>query len=215
MEPAQFLDLIAHNTSEIIALYKPDWKCLMISRRAKISLVTKKKNLLASQFTNTCSPKTLRAFWRTQKTSIWAQKTQILTYRLRRKDGMSIWLETTFKWIGKAKYEDKPEFILAVSKDITARRNSDEMVKKFVEGVQYASDCIVMTNPTGQIILCKFGRQRNHGLHARRINRQARKRRLGGMNDSNQMFKMWICWPNKDRRLEAKQQRHKRRKTVL
>src|SRR3990172_4483911 len=143
MNTAHFLEIIAEHTGDIIALYTQDFKYFLISPSCKKVLGYDPQDLIGHSIYEKMHPEDMGRLLDDSR--------DLNTYRIQRKDGMYVWIETRMQKITDKELNEQP-MILAISKEITTRKSSEEMVKKFVEGVQYATDCIVMTNPSGQVI---------------------------------------------------------------
>ncbi len=159
MEPApisqatndHFLKIIAEYISDIVAVYSLDWRYLQVSDSCKNILGYSKEELVGKPVYEFVHAEDLANLLDNSSELVSSYMPQSLTYRMKRKDGMFIWVETTIRRVDDS-YYGKESKIIAVSKDITTRKSSEEMVKKFVEAVEYASDCIIMANIDGQVM---------------------------------------------------------------
>jgi PAS domain S-box-containing protein len=186
METAQFLQLISDNTSDIVALYSMDWKYMHVSGSTKFILGYAPEELVGHSVYENMHPEDLNAILDSTRQLNNSFKKQYLVYRLKRKDGNYVWIETILRRV-----ESNPPMVLAVSHDITTRRYSEEMVKKFVEGVQYASDCIVMANRDGKIIYVNPSAKEVTGFPPEEMIGQHANMVWGGTNDANKIVEMW------------------------
>lgn len=195
MSTAHFLEIIAEHTGDIIAIYTLDLKYFLVSISCKRILGYDQQDLIGHSFYEKMHPEDVTRVLN----SIKELSTQSITYRIQRNDDAYVWIETILQKISDKKLSAAP-MILAVSKDITTRKSSEEMVNKFVEGVQYASDCIVMTNPNGQVMyvnptvkeITGYTPEEIIGKHANVI--------WAGLNNPTEIEKMWDTLKNKKTR---------------
>ncbi|MEI6044219.1 MAG: PAS domain S-box protein, partial [Chloroflexota bacterium] len=81
------------------------------------------------------------------KTSIYSDiATQIAT-QFRRKDGSYIWLETSYRIIRDPE-TNRPPYSVGVSRDITFRKQSEEILRKWSSVFEHAQWGIAIANPT-------------------------------------------------------------------
>jgi PAS domain S-box-containing protein len=190
METAQFLQLIAENTSDIIAIYSLDWKYQQVSASCKNVLGYASEELIGHSIYEQMHPEDLNRILESNNQVTHSFKTQYLTFRTRRKDGTFVWMETVIKKVQPNNGKEKP-YVLAISRDITTRKSSEEMVKKFVEGVQYASDCIVMANPDGKIMYVNPAVKSISGYPPEEVVGQHANFIWGGLVNAEKIVEMW------------------------
>ncbi len=190
METAQFLQLVSENTSDFISIFSLNWKYVQVSSSCKNITGYSPDELINHSVHEKMHPEDLNRILSDMTQFNQSFKTQYLTYRFLRKDGSFIWVETLLKRLEIRDSNNYP-LALGITKDITTRKNSEDMVKKFVEGVQYASDCIIMANPDGKImyanpaatILSSYPAEEIIGQHANMF--------WGGLEDADKIVNMW------------------------
>lgn len=190
MNTAHFLELISERTGDVISIYTLEWKYLLISPSCKNILGYKPDELIGRSIYEKIHPEDLNRILGNTKELSTSYKTQFLTYRMQRKDGIYIWVETTLHRLDDQELSSE-SLIIAVSRDVTTRKSSEEMVKKFVEGVEYASDCIVMSNPEGQIMYVNPAVKAITGYSPEEVIGQHANMIWGGLEDANAIVNMW------------------------
>ncbi len=96
-----------------------------------------------------------------------------ITYRIRRRDGEYIWFETTYKAIRSTLHSDETEELIAISRDITIRRNAAQRLESSQARLQAildtASDGIITVTEVGTIEQFNHGAERLFGYTAREV----------------------------------------------
>jgi PAS domain S-box-containing protein len=185
VNPAQYLELVAANSSDLVAVLDQNWTYKYVSPASKTILGYEPKELIGKSALDLVFPQDLKELTDKSQKSISKDKTLTTTYRVLNKSGAYVWIETVFK---KAINEGE---IIAVSSDITAKKSSEQMVKKFVEAVECTSDCVVMADTDGRIIYANpaiaevsgYTKEEMIGYHADFI--------WGGMLPADEIAKMW------------------------
>jgi len=145
------LSIIVEQTTDMIAIHSFDWNYLYVSPSCKHLLGYDPEELLNRSAFEYFHPDDLKKIASYESEDMEKQKIHTIIYRIKRKDNGYIWFETTIKPIKDSRLGEETRLI-TVSRDITARRSSEEMVKKFVQAVESASDTIVMANAEGVIM---------------------------------------------------------------
>ncbi|RJR27359.1 PAS domain-containing sensor histidine kinase [candidate division WWE3 bacterium] len=145
------LSLIVEQTTDMVAIHTFDWVFLYVSPSSRLLLGYEPDELLNKSAFELFHPDDLKKISSHETSDVNDQKIHTITYRIKRKGGGYVWFETTVKPIKDLRLGNELRLI-TVSRDVTSRKNSEEMVKKFVQAVESASDSIVMANSEGIIM---------------------------------------------------------------
>jgi len=146
-----FFENLLNYSTDLFAVHDNVGKYLFLSQASKGLLGFEPEELLDQALFNYFHPDDL------EKMEVALQKvgntngTYTVSYRFRRKDERYVWLETTLNGVKDSRFGNDVK-IVSVSRDITDKKTSEEMVKKFVQAVETASDNIVMANAEGIIM---------------------------------------------------------------
>ncbi|MDH5256665.1 MAG: EAL domain-containing protein [Gammaproteobacteria bacterium] len=117
--------LLAEYSSDLITKYKPDGYCMYISPSVANILGYEITEIVGTHVLHFFHPDDLKSKRRILGKLLDKTSTEAFCYRVRKKDGKYIWLETTSTVITHSKSGEIIE-IIAVSKDITERKETEE-----------------------------------------------------------------------------------------
>jgi PAS domain S-box-containing protein len=146
--------LLAENSTDMISRYDPDGVCLYVSPACRTLIGYEPDELIGHSFFELTHPEDLSAP-EGALNLLQSQDTVINNiYRVQRKDGRLIWLETSYRAIRDPHTHGIAE-IHAASRDITARRNAEEDLRanedRFRSLVQNSSEIIIVLSAEGRI----------------------------------------------------------------
>ncbi len=124
--------LLAENSTDMIARLTPDGKCLYVSPACRSLLGYEPEDLLGRSPYELFHPADLLETRKSHSSILDLPLTDTVTYRIRRRDGRYIWLETTSRTIRDPQTGDILE-IQASSRDITERKQAEAALKRQVE----------------------------------------------------------------------------------
>jgi PAS domain S-box-containing protein len=118
--------LMAENALDVISRQSPDGICSYISPSCKTVLGYEPEEIIGHSVFDLIHPDDVASI-RPALSSSAARIAEFRgTFRARRKDGRYIWFETTSKWVNREGIESE---IVAVSRDITARREAQQALQ--------------------------------------------------------------------------------------
>jgi PAS domain S-box-containing protein len=151
LDKIELLQIIARYTTDLISVHTLDWDFLYVSPSCWPILGYQQADLMGKTAFDLFHPDDLDAFVKSAQKEKQNPTIKTISYRMRRKDNVYIWLESTLRPVTHPLF-GKDVVLISVSRDISSRKASEDMVKKFVQAVEYASDAIVMTNTDATII---------------------------------------------------------------
>jgi two-component system, NtrC family, sensor kinase len=116
--------LLAEYATDMISRHTPDGRFLYASPAARSLAGYGPEELIGTTPAELVHPEDLPTLNRLRSTSLTSKMPTTFTYRLRRKDGSYIWVETTWRPIRESASETVTELV-AVSRDITERKRAE------------------------------------------------------------------------------------------
>ncbi len=150
--------LMAENANDLISRHSPDFTYLYVSPACRALLGYEPEELVGHLACEFFHPEDLAAIRERRASCITGDLPRVytITYRIRRKDGSYIWFETTGK---RSFHPDTGEVtgILAVSRDITHRKQAEEALRESERRLRVALEAAQMGTwdweiPTGKIV---------------------------------------------------------------
>ncbi|MDH5229408.1 MAG: EAL domain-containing protein [Gammaproteobacteria bacterium] len=117
--------LFAEYTKDIVTKYTPEGICTYVSPTVEKVLGYETDELLNKPLFEFFHPDDLKSKRRLFKNLLEDPSDQTICYRVRRKDGEHIWLETNITLIDSSHHHSSHE-VIAVSRDITERKETEE-----------------------------------------------------------------------------------------
>lgn len=120
---------MAENSTDLISTHQFDGIFLYVSPSCKKLLGYESDELIGKNPYNFFHPEDSKEIQKSHFKVNQSLSENIVTYRMKRKDGQYIWLETTSKNMNQS--NDKPNEILCISRDITDRKQiEDDLMEK-------------------------------------------------------------------------------------
>ncbi|MFE4104712.1 EAL domain-containing protein [Almyronema epifaneia] len=129
LESEYLYRFLAENATDMISRHAADGTIVYVSPACETLLQYHPAELLGKCYGDFWHPDDLDLFERSRLELLSQPNLRIVTYRAMRKDGQVVWLESTVQQITDRRIGDLPE-ILAVSRDITARKQIEEKLSK-------------------------------------------------------------------------------------
>ncbi len=123
--------LLAENASDMISRHDPDGIFLYASPSCRALLGYAPEELQGVPLTQVCHPRDVARLTRARDALLSAPETGGTTFRLRRKDGEYVWVETMARLIRDEETGSGRE-ILAITRDITARRQAEANARRLI-----------------------------------------------------------------------------------
>lgn len=120
--------VMAENSSDLISTHKQDGTFTYLSPSCKKLLGYESEELIGKGPFSLYHPEDIVEVRRSYSFCIQEKKDNIVSYRIKRKDGNYIWFETTSKIMDQTK--GKPEELLCISRDITDRKYIEDDLKE-------------------------------------------------------------------------------------
>jgi PAS domain S-box-containing protein len=144
--------LMAENSSDIISRHTPKGIYLYISPACRTLLGYEPQALIGHSAYEFFHPEDKAALQQYHDSILKNEAiVDVISYRCRCKNGSYVWLETTAKRICN-RDTDVVEEIIAVSRDITARKQSEEALRRQLAAVEAATDGIGIVNAQGEYL---------------------------------------------------------------
>ncbi|RMF44410.1 MAG: PAS domain S-box protein, partial [Anaerolineae bacterium] len=134
-ESAERFRLLAENTTDIISKISPHGIFLYVSPACEHILGYSVDQLLGKSMYDLMHPDDVVNVVRTSQEAQRTDEFYTVTYRVQRKDGEYIWLETTNRVIRSSKTRAIEE-IVAVSRDISQRKRNEQALQKAKESAE-------------------------------------------------------------------------------
>lgn len=123
---------ISENAVEMISRHSLDGKYLYVSPSCKYLLGYEPEELIGVDPYELFHPDSIESIRQTHSNILNKPDIDISTYKIRRKDGKYIWVETSNKTINDLA-TNQPVEILCVSRDITYKKEENELLEKMIE----------------------------------------------------------------------------------
>lgn len=120
--------LLAEYATDMISRHNPDGRILYASPAARSLLGFGPEELIGITPAEFVHPDDLPALNRLRSMSLVSKSPTTFTYRIRRKDGTYVWVETTWRPIREGTSESVSELV-AVSRDITDRKRTEQQIE--------------------------------------------------------------------------------------
>ena len=121
--------LLAENATDIISQHSPDGRYLYVSPACRSLLGYEPEELLGNSPYELFHPEDIPAIAKSHSTILESSVTYTVAYRMRRKDGGYIWVETTSRTLRNPDTQEILE-IHAASRDITDRKQAEEALRQ-------------------------------------------------------------------------------------
>lgn len=155
-ESEELYRLLAENSTDMISKHTPDGVYLYASPACRALLGYEPEELVGHSAYEFFHPDDLEAIGQTHSTVLELPDTYTVSYGIRRKDGSYAHFETTSRTIRDPQTGDVRE-IIAVSRDITARKQAEEDLRKseheYRNLFELANDAILIYEPESKAIL--------------------------------------------------------------
>jgi len=155
-ESEELYRLLAENSTDMISKHTPDGVYLYASPACHALLGYEPEELVGRSAYEFFHPDDLEAIRQTHSTILELPDTYTVSYSTRRKDGSYIRFETTSRTIRDPETGEVRE-IIAVSRDITARKQAEEDLRKsereYRDLFELANDAILIYEPESRAIL--------------------------------------------------------------
>ena len=157
--------MMAENASDLISRHAPDGRTLYASQAARNLLGFEPEELVGRSFVELLEPRDRpMAASRVRKL---ARSTgiEMLTFRLRRKDGARVWLEVRCRAVREEGGEGEASEILCISRDVTERRRAEARLEasesRYRAVVEDQTDLVCRFRPGGELTFvnsafCRF-----------------------------------------------------------
>lgn len=119
--------MLAENANDLIARHAPDGTCLYLSPACRTLLGYEPDEMLGRSPYEIFHPADIDHIESAFAGLLTTADTYISSYRIRRKDGHYIWFETSVRAIRHPETDEVQE-IIAISRDITGRKRSEEAI---------------------------------------------------------------------------------------
>ena len=123
--------LLAENATDMISRHDPDGVFLYASPACRALLGYEPEELRGVRLTELCHPRDVGRLTRARDALLSAPESGGTTFRLRRKDGEYVWVETMARLVRDEETRSAPEF-LAITRDITARRQAEANARRLI-----------------------------------------------------------------------------------
>ena len=123
--------LLAENATDMISRHDPDGVFLYASPACRALLGYEPEELRGVRLTELCHPRDVARLTRARDALLSAAESGGMTFRLRRKDGEYVWVETMARLVRDEESGAEPEF-LAITRDITARRQAEANARRLI-----------------------------------------------------------------------------------
>ncbi len=156
--------LMAENATDMIVRHRADGMFLYISPAVKTLLGYEASELIGRYPTEIFHPDDLVMMQDALRATLKSTERSMSTYRVRRKDGTYIWLETSSKAVRVPGSDVAHEFT-SVSRDVSARKEADERLKQLtmkLEEQKNILDTVLTATPDQLAIFDRAG----HYLYA-------------------------------------------------
>ncbi|MFN8458738.1 MAG: PAS domain S-box protein, partial [Anaerolineae bacterium] len=119
--------MLAENANDLIARHAPDSTCLYVSPACRTLLGYEPDEMIGHSPYELFHPDDIDHIESSFAGLLTTEDTYISSYRIRRKDGHYIWFETSVRAIRHPETDEVQE-IIAISRDITGRKRSEEAI---------------------------------------------------------------------------------------
>lgn len=123
--------VLADNASDMISRHDPDGIFLYASPACRTLFGYAPEELTGLSMAELCHPHDVRRLARARGALLSAPDAGGTTFRLRRRDGEYVWVETMARLI-RDEETGAPREILAITRDITARREAEENARRLI-----------------------------------------------------------------------------------
>ncbi|HEY3054017.1 MAG TPA: PAS domain S-box protein [Thermoanaerobaculia bacterium] len=120
--------LLAEFATDMISRHTPDGRILYASPAARSLLGFEPEELIGTRPAELIHPADVAAIEKLRSTVLSSAAAAAITYRLRRKDGTYVWVETTWRPIRDQALHVTTE-IVAISRDITERKHAEQQIE--------------------------------------------------------------------------------------
>src|SRR5690606_24639249 len=123
--------LLAENASDMISRHDPDGVFLYASPACRTLLGYAPEELRGTSLARLCHPRDVGRLTRARSALLSAPESGATTFRLRRRDGEYVWVETMARLIRDEETGAALE-ILAITRDVTARRQAEANARRLI-----------------------------------------------------------------------------------
>lgn len=163
-ESDQLLRLLTENATDMICLHEPDGRFVFLSPASRVVNGYEPEELIGKNPYDFFHPDDLTQIIQSHQTSLTGQPVPYIIYRVRRKDGRYVWVETLTNPVIDA--NGKVTHLVTVTRDITERQRMETMLRQerdLLSQIMATSPSgITVVDRDGQII---FANQRAEDIH--------------------------------------------------
>ena len=160
--------LLAENATDIISVHGPDGTCTYASPSVQTVTGYAPEQTVGSRPRDWAHPEDrARVEGATERTKA-AKEDYTFAYRLRKRDGLYIWVEATSRAVRDEETGDLRE-IVAVTRNITERKRAEEQIREQAALLDEARDAITATDLDGHIIYWNKSAERLTGYTASEV----------------------------------------------
>ncbi len=156
-ESVEKYPLLAEQSTDMIARHDPDGVCLFVSPTSRTLLGYEPEEMIGHKIFGLVHPDDLDGFTEGMTKLLVDPAAKSYTYRLRRKDGDYIWVETTGRRIiTSAEDSVGPLEIITVTRDITERKRAEDALaaerERLAVTLRSIGDGVVALDAEGRIV---------------------------------------------------------------